>query len=197
MIYVIPVSASRRSAMGARANSPAPPIGGEPDDDDLLWPPEDPAQPPSQPAPAASPDTAQPGDKPYTLQALQARIAEEVLLALRMTTYVPRQVYERRRVITSAATVEAEPLDEIEGMLLAQMMAAHSRGMGLIHKSLDPDTLDERLPAIHLLAATRLLSLARRHSYARMRYRDWLEERSRRAPDGRRKARKKVRKKRS
>jgi hypothetical protein len=117
-----------------------------------------------------------------------------VLLALRMTTYVPRQVYERRRAITAAAVAEAEPLDEIEGMLLAQMMAAHSRGMGLILKSLDPDNPDQRLPAIHLLAATRLLSLARRQSYARMRYRDWLEERERRARDGRRKARKKVQK---
>src|SRR5262245_44449349 len=117
--------------MGARANSSAPLIGREPDDDDdPLRPPEDPASPPKNPAPTTSADSAPSGDKPYTLQALEARIAEEVLLALRMTTYVPRQVYERRRVITSAVTAEAEPLDEIEGMLLAQMMAAHSRGMG-------------------------------------------------------------------
>jgi hypothetical protein len=79
---------------------------------------------------------------------------------------------------------EAEPLDEIEGMLLAQMMASHSRGMGLIHKSLDPANLDERLPGHHILAATRLLTLARRQSYARMRYRDWLEERARLASVG-------------
>ena len=114
-------------------------------------------------------------------------MAEEALLALRMTSYVPRQVVERRCAITAAAMEEAEPLDEIEGMLLAQMMAAHSRGMGLIHKSLDPANLDERLPGHHILAATRLLTLARRQAYARMRYRDWLEERARRAKDGRRK----------
>ena len=91
---------------------------------------------------------------------------------------------------------QAEPLDEIEGMLLAQMVAAHSRGMGLIHKSLDPATLDGRQPDIQLLTASRLLTLARRQTYARMRYRDWLEERARREKDGRRK-RKLQRKKRS
>jgi hypothetical protein len=179
--------------MGTRANAFAPLMNGDDaDDDDLLWPSEDttPAAPPScDPAPTTPADPPPPDDKPYTLQALDARIAEEVLMALRMTTYVPRQVFERRRAITAAAVAEAEPLDEIEGMLLAQMMAAHSRGMGLILKSLDPEPMDQRLPAIHLLAATRLLSLARRQSHARMRYRDWLEERERRARGERRKAR--------
>jgi hypothetical protein len=165
----------------------------EPQDGDDLWPLEEAplaAPPPENPAPAGIDAKATADGKPYTLQDLPARMAEEALLALRMTSYVPRQVVERRCAITAAAMEEAEPLDEIEGMLLAQMMAAHSRGMGLIHKSLDPANLDERLPGHHILAATRLLTLARRQAYARMRYRDWLEERARRAKDKRRKRRK-------
>ncbi|MFM9841993.1 MAG: hypothetical protein ACKVOI_03390 [Dongiaceae bacterium] len=149
----------------------------------------------NQPAAAAPPPPANPApagtdDQPYILQSLPARMAEEALLALRMTSYVPRHVVARRCAITAATMEQAEPLDEIEGMLLAQMVAAHSRGMGLIHKSLDPATLDGRQPDIQLLTASRLLTLARRQAYARMRYRDWLEERARRAKDGRRKPRK-------
>ena len=149
--------------------------------------------PPDHPAPAGTGAKSAVDDQPYALQSLSARMAEEALLALRMTSYVPRHVVERRCAITAAAMEEAGPLDEIEGMLLAQMMAAHSRGMGLIHKSLDPATLDERLPNVQLLTATRLLTLARRQAYARMRYRDWLEERARKAKDGRRKPRRKKR----
>ena len=172
-----------------------PPGGSEPPDWDLLGPDEEP--------PAAAPAAKEPASaaagggtmeqewKPYVLQDLPARTAEEALLALRMTSYVPRLVVERRCAITAATMEQAEPLDEIEGMLLSQMVAAHSRGMGLIHKSLDPATLDERQPNIQLLTATRLLTLARRQAYARMRYRDWLEERARKAKDGRRKRRKK------
>jgi hypothetical protein len=176
--------------------SPLPAAGAaEPRDSDDLWPLEEPpasvARLPDIPAPADAMSNAD--GKPYTLQDLPARMAEEALLALRMTSYVPRQVVERRCAITAAAMEEAQPLDEIEGMLLAQMMAAHSRGMGLIHKSLDPANLDERLPGHHILAATRLLTLARRQAYARMRYRDWLEKRVRKAKDGRRKPRRKKR----
>ena len=163
----------------------------EPQDGVDLWlleePPAAAPPPPDSPAPAGTGAKPAADGKPYTLQPLPARMAEEALLALRMTSYVPRQVVERRCAITAAAMEEAEPLDEIEGMLLAQMVAAHSRGMGLIHKSLDPATLDGRLPDIQLLTATRLLTLARRQAYARMRYRDWLEERARKAKDGRRK----------
>lgn len=162
----------------------------EPQDGDDLWPLDEPpsaATPPDNLPPADTPTAATAEGKPYILEALPARVAEEVLLALRMSSYVPKQVFERRCAITAAAAEEAQPLDEIEGMLLAQMMAAHSRGMGLILKSLDPATFDERLPGHHLLAATRLLTLARRQAYARMRYRDWLEERARREKDGRRK----------
>ena len=166
----------------------------EPQDGDDLWPLEDPPPaappPPGNPAPTATEAKANGDDRPYIFQALPARVAEEVLLALRLSSYVPKQIFERRCAITAAAAEEAQPLDEIEGMLLAQMMAAHSRGMGLILKSLDPNNFDERLPGHHLLAATRLLSLARRQSFARMRYRDWLEERARKAKDGRRKSRK-------
>ena len=163
-------------------------------DGDNLWPLEDPPAatppPPDNPAAAGTGARAAADEKPYILQALPERTAEEALLALRMTSYVPRHVVARRCAITAAAMEQAGPLDEIEGMLLAQMIAAHSRGMGLIHKSLDPATLDERQPNIQLLTATRLLTLARRQAYARMRYRDWLEERARRAKDGRRKPRK-------
>ena len=170
----------------------------EPQDGDNLWPLEEPPAPvPENAAPApdaahtAKADAQAPAaDKPYILQSLPERMAEEALLALRMTSYVPRHVVERRCAITAAAMEQAGPLDEIEGMLLAQMVAAHSRGMGLIHKSLDPATLDERQPNIQLLTASRLLTLARRQAYARMRYRDWLEERARREKDGRRKPRK-------
>jgi hypothetical protein len=150
--------------------------------------------PPDNPAPAGTTATAD--DNPYILQSLPERMAEEALLALRMTSYVPKNVFQRRCAITAATMEQAEPLDDIEGMLLAQMVASHSRGMGLIHKSLDPKNLDERLPNVQLLTATRLLTLARRQAYARMRYRDWLEDRARRAKDGRRK-RKPQRKKRS
>lgn len=152
--------------------------------------------PPGIPAPAGATAAATADEKPYVLQSLPGRTAEEALLALRMTSYVPRHVVARRCAITAATMEQAEPLDEIEGMLLAQMVAAHSRGMGLIHKSLDPATLDGRQPDIQLLTASRLLTLARRQTYARMRYRDWLEERARKAKDGRRK-RKPQRKKRS
>ncbi len=164
-----------------------------PQDGDDPWPLEDAplaAPLPESPASAGAGAKANAEDKPYILQALPTRVAEEVLLALRMSSYVPKQVFERRCAITAAAAEEAQPLDEIEGMLLAQMMAAHSRGMGLILKSFDPANFDERLPGHHILAATRLLTLARRQAYARMRYRDWLEERARREKDKRRKRRK-------
>jgi hypothetical protein len=178
--------------------------GGDPLDIDDLWPLDRPAAAPENAAPvntklaaraahtvnAEATPQAPTMDQPYALQSLPERMAEEALLALRMTSYVPRHVVERRCAITAATMDRAEPLDEIEGMLLAQMVAAHSRGMGLIHKSLDPATFDERLPGHHLLAATRLLTLARRQAYARMRYRDWLEERARKAKDGRRRKRK-------
>ncbi len=167
----------------------------EPQDGDDLWPLEEStgrggATAAGQSRAGRHPAAATADDKPYILQSLPERMAEEALLALRMTSYVPRHVVERRCAITAAAMEQAGPLDEIEGMLLAQMVAAHSRGMGLIHKSLDPATLDERQPNIQLLTATRLLTLARRQAYARMRYRDWLEERARREKDGRRKPRK-------
>jgi hypothetical protein len=176
--------------------SPSPAAGdAEPQDGVDLWllenQPAAAAPPPDNPAPAGSTAAATADEKPYALQSLPARTAEEALLALRMTSYVPRNVVARRCAITAATMEQAEPLDEIEGMLLAQMVAAHSRGMGLIHKSLDPATLDGRQPDIQLLTASRLLTLARRQTYARMRYRDWLEERARREKDGRRKRRKK------
>jgi hypothetical protein len=180
-------------------NSPSSPLSAVADAEPLdgvdLWllqelPAAAPPPPPDNPAPAGTGAKAAVEDEPYTLQSLSARMAEEALLALRMTSYVPRNVVARRCAITAATMEQAEPLDEIEGMLLAQMVAAHSRGMGLIHKSLDPATLDGRQPDIQLLTATRLLTLARRQAYARMRYRDWLEERARKAKDGRRKPRK-------
>ena len=181
-----------------KQNPPSSPLSAaaeaEPQDGVDLWLPDEPpaatAPPQANPAPAGTGAAKSADDQPYIFQSLPERMAEEALLALRMTSYVPRHVVARRCAITAATMEQAEPLDEIEGMLLAQMVAAHSRGMGLIHKSLDPATLDGRQPDIQLLTATRLLTLARRQAYARMRYRDWLEERARKAKDGRRKPRK-------
>jgi hypothetical protein len=194
----------KEAAMGAKGSASPTKLrnGADPMKDWDAWLSEPPEQEPGAAArgPAGADAAAAGADRPvepkperppYVLPPLPERMAEEVLLALRMMAHIPEQIFDRRRVITSAALDQAQPLDDLEGLLISQMMAAHSRGMGLIRKSLDPDYLDTPLPCAQILAAVRLLSLARRQNYARMRYRDWLEERARREKDLRRKPRKK------
>ena len=82
-----------------------------------------------------------------------------MLLTLRMMAHIPSQIFDRRHVVTKAAIDGDEPLDDIEGLLLAQMIAAHSRGMGLIQKSLVVADLADEGTRYSLLTTTRLYAL--------------------------------------
>jgi hypothetical protein len=131
------------------------------------------------------------GSKTAELASLRERLINDVLTALSLGPYVPMDVYERRCTGVKSAIDQTEPADEIEGMLMAQMLTAHSRGLGFVRMSLTEEFIDERVRCAYILAATRLLSLVRRQAYALARHRDWLAQRERRAKDGRRKPRKK------
>ena len=135
-------------------------------------------------------DGTSPGDS-ETAEAipLRERLVTDVLTALSMGPYVPLEVYERRCTGVKSAIDQAAPADEIEGMLMAQMLTAHSRGLGFVRMSFTEEHIDERIRCAYILAATRLLGLARRQLAALHRHRDLLDERERRAKDRRRKRR--------
>jgi len=121
---------------------------------------------------------------------LRERLVSDVMTTLCLGPYVPLQVYERRCAAVDAAIDQTAPANEIEGMLTAQLVAAYSRGMGFIRKSLTEEYIDERVRCAYILAATRLLSLHRRQLAALNRQREWNDEWARRAQDRRRKRRK-------
>jgi len=138
----------------------------------------------------AATDGASDGGKTAEVVPLRERLVTDVLTALSMGPYVPLEVYERRCTGVKSAIDQASPADEIEGMLMAQLLTAHSRGLGFIRMSLTEEFIDERVRCAYILAATRLLSLARRHLAALNRHRDTIEERKRHARDRRRQRRK-------
>ena len=138
----------------------------------------------------AAKDSATGGGRTAEVVPLRERLVTDVLTALSMGPYVPLEVYERRCTGVKSAIDQASPADEIEGMLMAQLLTAHSRGLGFIRMSLTEEFIDERVRCAYILAATRLLSLARRHLAALNRHRDTMEERKRHARDRRRQRRK-------
>ncbi len=106
-----------------------------------------------------------------------ARIASEVKDWLGMDPLMVQDGFDLRRAAIDCAVAEFAPLDEVEGMLLSQMLTAHSMAMNCFRRTANPDHSD-RVRASELLHAGRLIALCSRHADRLQRTRDWLERKA-------------------